>query len=237
MENSERFIILMKNVTKLVEKYGNILEKKENKELLKQKEDDICDYPVINNYFRRKNITTNQTDRVVPISTELINDYNQKTGSKIEKAEVRYGPNSDQLMRDYHANALTLGMAIYMNSRSYKPENEEGRKTLFHELTHIKQNQEDILEGQKTVEELENEAEATEISAETINEKYKIIEVNGKKYKVTKSTYKKIMEDLKERIDTWLEEQESLLSEEEYLELLLKYEKIESEYRFPWQQN
>ena len=32
MEKSELFIILMKNVTKNVEKYGNILEKKQNKE-------------------------------------------------------------------------------------------------------------------------------------------------------------------------------------------------------------
>lgn len=235
--NRKQFLKILKCISEVSEIESKALIEQSKNLRLMQKNDDICDFPVINRYFKLKERLDRTHERVVPISSEIINEYNQKNDAKIERAEVRYGPNSDQMMRDYHANALTLGMAIYMSSRSYKPENEEGRKTLFHELTHIKQNQEDILKGQKTVEELENEAEATEKTAETINEKYKIIEVNGEKYKVTKSTYKKIMEDLKERIDTWLEEQESLLSEEEYLELLLKYEKIESEYRFPWQQN
>lgn len=237
MTKYEKLITFIDNLINVANQLNkNPLQKDKESKGLMQKNDDICDFPVINRYFKLKERLDTTHERVVPISSEIISEHNQKNDAKIERAEVRYGPNSDQMMRDYHANALTLGMAIYISSRAYKPETEEGKKTLVHELTHIKQNQEDILEGQKTVEELELEAEETEKIAETIKEEYKTIEIDGKQYKITKKAYTKLMGELKERVENWIEDQESNLSEEEYLELLLKYEKIESEYRLPWQQ-
>lgn len=235
--NKQQFIKILKCISEVSEIESKALIKQSKNLRLMQKNDDICDYPVINRYFQMKARIDSSKDRVVPISTELINDYNQKTGSKIGRVEMCYGPNADELIRDSHATALTLGMAIYMSSRAYKPETEEGQKTIFHELTHVKQNQEDTLQGQKTVEELENEAEAAEKLAETIKNEYKTIEVGGKEYKVSKETYKKLMQTLKERIEKWLEDQELVLSDEKYLDLLLKYESIESAGRLPWQKD
>ena len=236
MTKYEKLITFIDNLINVANQLNkNPLQKDKESKGLMQKNDDICDYPVINRYFQMKARIDSSKDRVVPISTELINDYNQKTGSKIGRVEMCYGPNADELIRDSHATALTLGMAIYMSSRAYKPETEEGQKTIFHELTHVKQNKEDSLQGQKTVEELEKEAEAAEKLAETIKNEYRTIEVGGREYKVSKETYKKLMQTLKERIEKWLEDQELVLSDEKFLELLLKYESIESAGRLPWQ--
>lgn len=236
MAESEKLLKLLKDIADITEKHGNVFEKNDKNKVIRQREESICDFPVINRYFpMRKNIIEN-SDRVIPISTTTLNEYNRKTDSDIKNVELHYGPNSDELTRSYHANALTIGAAIYLNTKAYKPETEEGQKTLVHELTHIKQNQEDILEGQKSVEDLESEAEQMEKIAEYNPEVYKTITVKGKEYKVTQKLYNEMIKKVKFNVEHWIADLDKKIPDEEYLELLLKYEKLENEKKFIWQQ-
>ena len=111
--------------------------------------------------YRNKNV-----DRVVPIENTVLNELNIETGNNVETVQVHYGPYADELTRSLHTLALTVGADIYFRSKVYKPETEEGRKVLAHELTHVQQSKEDRLEGQRPVVELEKEAEIQKIQAE-----------------------------------------------------------------------
>ena len=160
----------------------------------------------------------------------LLNEYNLKTGSNVEEAIIHYGPNSDEITRAYHANAITIGNSIYFRNGAYKPETEDGRKTLAHELTHIQQNKEDILEGHRPTEELEFEAEQTEKIAETIKEEKITKIINGKAYNLTPKQWKVIMDNAYHELERWVEMQRIQMSEEDYLELLLNFRNVETNY-------
>ena len=95
---------------------------------------------------------------------------NIETGNNVETVQIHYGPYADELTRSLHTLALTVGADIYFRSKAYKPETEEGRKVLAHELTHVQQSKEDRLEGQRPVVELEKEAEDAEKKVEYITE-------------------------------------------------------------------
>ena len=96
-----------------------------------------------------------------------------------------YGPAADEYTRSHHALALVLGMDIFFRNGAYRPETEEGRKILAHELTHVTQQKRDILRGETTREELEGEAEAAEKQVEDSEERCQKIVFKGKKYKVS----------------------------------------------------
>ncbi len=235
MESAERFLLLLKDIADVTENCGDILSKPKNKRKYAQKEESISDFPVINRYFRAREKTFSNTDRIIPISTTTLNEYNQKTGSKIEKVELHYGSNSDELARSYHANALTIGAAIYFRNGAYKPETEEGRKTLAHELTHVQQNMEDNLTGQKTVEDLEKEAESMEQIADSIQPKYRYLNYNGRQIKVSEAQYRKLMEQVKEKIEYEIENNTMHLNDEDYLQFLIRYEEMEERGELIWQ--
>ena len=52
---------------------------------------------------------------------------------------IVYGPAADEYTRSHHALALVLGMDIFFRNGAYRPETEEGRKILAHELIHVAQ--------------------------------------------------------------------------------------------------
>lgn len=206
----------------------NCLRRLRKKNITKQVENKFAEYSILENYLRR--ISSRNNDRVIPITNETLNEFNLKTGSNVEKAVAYYGANSDEMARAYHANAITIGNAIFFRNGAYKPETEEGRKTLAHELTHVQQNKEDILEGQRPIEELEKEAEKTEI-IEEYNPDPKIKKViNGKEYYLTSKQLKSINEDIVRDIGTWVDSQEYQMTEEDFFKLLLKYEEFENTY-------
>ncbi len=126
----------------------------------KQKDSDFMEYSLVEAHLRR--ISERKNDRSVPVETTVLNEYNLKTGSNLENATIRYGAYSDELTRAYHATALTIGATVYFSTKAYKPETEEGRKTIAHELTHVAQHRNRPLADNRTKEELEAEAEAAE---------------------------------------------------------------------------
>lgn len=210
-----------------------LLNKGKKRFINNQKEEQYTEYSVIENHLRR--ISKSGKDRIFPIDNQTLEEFNIKTGNNVETVELHYGPYSDELTRAYHANALTIGATIYFNTKAYKPETEEGRKTLAHELTHVQQNKQDILEGQKTKVDLEQEAEMAEQIEKYAPEKYREIEFRGKKYKITKKEYDEIMEEIKRGVEEKLENNSMLLPEEDYLRALIKYKEFENRNKLIWQ--
>ena len=218
--------------------YGNAknpLSKKKQYHLFTQKDEYSPGFYLVQNHLRRASKRNMNNDRVVPIEMTTLNEYNLKTGDNLEDVKIHYGAYSDELTRAYHATALTIGATIYFSTKAYKPETEEGRKTLVHELTHIRQNKEDILEGQKTTEELEMEAERTEKIEEHNTERYREITFEGEKYRLSEKEYRKIMDEIRNEVEQQLDHNTMDLSQTEYLKALIRYQELEQRSELIWQ--
>ena len=218
--------------------YGNAknpLSKKKQYHLFTQKAEYSPGFYLVQNHLQRASKRNMNNDRAVPIETTTLNEYNLKTGSNLENVKIMYGAYSDELTRAYHATALTIGATIYFSTKAYKPETEEGRKTLAHELTHVQQNKDDILEGQKNKEELEKEAEQVEKIIEYNPEKYREINFEGKKYKLTEREYRELMDKIRKRVEQQLEYNTMGLSDAEYLKVLIQYQEMERRRELIWQ--
>ena len=174
-------------------------------------------------------------DRKHPLDTVIINDFNQKTGSNLDGVKILYGSGADEYTRSRHALALAAADKIYFRNGAYKPETEEGRSLLAHELTHIAQhkNKEEYKNASKT--ELEQEAEINEL-----NEKYNpdpliAKKIGGTEYKFRKSEWKRIVNDAVRGLEQYIEWEEGRMPNSEYLELLLKYQKFMDEDMREWE--
>lgn len=173
-------------------------------------------------------------DRKHPLDSVIINDFNQKTGSSLEDVKILYGSGADEYTRSHHALAIAIADRIYFRNGAYKPETEEGRSLIAHELTHVMQhkNKQEYKDASKT--ELEQEAELNEL-----NEKYNpdpIIEkkIDGTEYHFRKSVWKKIVSNAVLELEQYIESEESVMSESEFLELLLKYQKFRRDDMREW---
>ena len=165
-------------------------------------------------------------DRNHPIDTVIINEFNQKTGNALEEVKIIYGAGADEYARSRHALALAVADRIYFRNGAYKPETEEGRKLLAHELTHIAQhkNREEYRNASKS--ELEREAEINEL-----NEKYNpdpliAKKIRGKEYRFRKSVWKRIVNGAVRGLELYIEGEEGRMPDSDYLELLLKYQEF-----------
>ena len=207
------------------------LNKRKYRNGLRQDETDLMEYSVIEKVIYRDK----KNDRVIPIDNLSLNDFNLDLNTNVEKVEIHYGPSSDELARSYHANALTIGSAVYFRNNAYKPETEEGRKTIAHELAHIQQNKEDILEGQRPVEELESEAEAAEKVVEYKPDSIREIIFNGNKYKVTEKQYFQIMKNIKDNVESAVENNALNLNDDDYLKFIIAYNNMQRNGEFVWQ--
>ena len=154
---------------------------------------------------------------------------------KVEHATIHTGSYADELARSLHTLALVLGTDIFFRNGAYRPETEEGRKILAHELTHVAQQKRDILRGETTREELEREAEAAEKQVENNKERCREIVFKGKKYKVNERRYKQVMDEVKNRVEYVAEHNTQGLDEEEYLKFLIAYRDMERNGEMIWQ--
>ena len=164
-----------------------------------------------------------------------LNEYNLKTGSNLENVKIMYGAYSDELTRAYHATALTIGATIYFSTKAYKPETEEGRKTLAHELTHVHPNKDDIFINHKTKDELESDAEQAEQIANYNPDPLIIKRIDGVEYRYRKSVWKKIAANVFRGVEEFVEREEGRMSNADYLKLLLNYQDWLEEYRREWE--
>ena len=205
-------IAIAEFLPEIMDYYHNPYEKKENTFIEYQHKESAIERVL----FR---------DRKIPVDTVLLNEFNRNTGADIENVKLEYGPNSDEYVRSHHALAIAIADTIYIRNGAYSLENEDGRKLLTHELTHIAQNKEKETYRNVSNDEKEIEAEKNE-NTQTYNPDTLITKnINGKSYILKDSEWRKInslsMKYLEERILLL----KNSLTEKEYLKLLLQYQK------------
>lgn len=162
-------------------------------------------------------------DRSHPIDTVMLNDFNRKSRTDIETVKLEYGPSANEYTRSHHALALALGNKIYFRDGAYKPETEEGRKLITHELKHIAQNKDKENYRNVSKDEKEKEAEIAEKNEEYKSDRLMMRKIKGKEYLFKESIWKMIDHEAKQKLEEKIESLENCLAEEEYLRLLINY--------------
>lgn len=162
-------------------------------------------------------------DREFPLDTVNLMIHELNHEEDIGKVKLHVGAYADEYARSVHAMAFTVGNEIFFRHGAYKPETEEGRTLLAHELKHVAQNKEYLLADNRSRQQLEGEAELEE--AKELHEPDLFMEMNvdGEKIRLRKSQKEMIEARVKKSIEEWVENQEYTMSEEEYLKLLISY--------------
>lgn len=162
-------------------------------------------------------------DRKFPLDSVELKVHELNHEEDIGEVTLHTGAYADEFARSAHALAFTVGASIYFRNGAYRPETEEGRALLAHELKHVAQNREYMTADNRTVEELETEAE-TEESMERYNpDPYVSIKMDGREYSLRKSMETKLNSMVETELEKWVAEQEREMSEDEYLKLLVNY--------------
>lgn len=163
-------------------------------------------------------------DRKYKLDTIKLDEFSREHKTALDEATIHIGTTADEYTRSLNALALTVGSDIYFRNGAYKPETEEGREILAHELTHVSQNKnkEDYRNADK--DELENEAEIAENREKYEADPYLVYKTERKEYTIRKSKLKEIQKLKDDYLEEWLENMRNSLSEEKYLELLCKYQ-------------
>ncbi len=167
-------------------------------------------------------------DRSYPVPAQIINDFKDKTGADVEGTKIIHGIGADEYTRMHHALALVVANTIFFRNGAYRPETEEGRKILAHELTHVAQNKDKEAYRNATRVEMEAEAEQAEnIEKEAEQESDPLITSNigHKSYTFKKSVWQRIIRKALSDVESEILRAKSRLNGKEYLELLLKYQK------------
>jgi hypothetical protein len=102
-------------------------------------------------------------DRVFPSETVTPLNYSAgQDGRAPENVTIHTGPYADELTRSMKAFAVTIGKHIYLMSGVYSPGTETSEAVMQHELTHVKQFEEQRFKYNVDTEALEREAVAAE---------------------------------------------------------------------------
>jgi len=167
-----------------------------------------------------------ENDRHFPLETVMLQSHKLKHDTELNNAMIHIGSTADEFARSFNALALTVGRDIFFRHGAYKPETEEGRKILAHELTHVAQYEEDRITAKKSVKELEQEAEMAERQGEYDDDPLEEIEIGGEIFYLHPSEHPEVIYDAIEMTKRWLEEQKYILDEKEYFRLLQKYAEL-----------
>ena len=128
-----------------------------------------------------------------------------------------------------HVIALAIGTDIYFRNGAYKPETEEGRALLVHELTHVAQYSEKRMLGQTDRKELEAEAEYAEKDEYYESDPVTSEVIGGVGFRIRKSKLSAVKQMIKERLEWLIEEYCVRYNDERALRLLVKYAELEAE--------
>lgn len=164
-----------------------------------------------------------QNDRRFPLETVKLKSIELEHNENLKEATIHTGFYADEFARSLHALAFTVGTDIYFRNGAYKPESEEGRKLLAHELKHVSQYEENPSEYNKTKKELEEEAVNAEQKEVYEPDPLVNIDISGRKYNLRQSKIEKFNHLTEQELEEWIEQQKSTMSESDYLKLLIKY--------------
>ena len=222
-----------KNVKIIVDIYNFAIQKiKENPNLLeiridqskkdgKKKQEDTGN---VENALPAAMIMRNYlNDREFPLESVMLSTAETIHDEDIGKVKIHIGAYADEYARSMHAMAFTIGSTIFFRNGSYKPESEEGRALLAHEMKHISQNREYMTADNRTREELEAEAVQAEETERYDPDPYVSEVINGKSCRMRKSQKAKFDHMVEKGLEEWVSMQEYSMSETEYLKLLLNY--------------
>jgi hypothetical protein len=74
-----------------------------------------------------------------PLPSDIQNEARQTLGSSFKDVRLHTGEEADAISRRISARAFTIGKDIFFKKDAYAPGTTQGRETLIHELTHVKQ--------------------------------------------------------------------------------------------------
>lgn len=203
-----------------IQKYFEYFEKEHNLELKQDKE------------FKERFSNPQKTilrdagnDRKYKMETIKLSEFSREHNLPVDEATIHIGMNADEYARSLNAFALTIGADIFFRNGAYKPESEEGRKLLAHELTHVVQNKHKEEYRNVDQEELETEAENEEKKEGYETDPRVNFNTGLRNIQMRKSDAMKIEKMIEQNIEEWLDWMEFSLNEDEYLDLLCKYQK------------
>ena len=125
--------------------------------------------------------------------------------------------------------AYAVADRIYFRNGAYKPETEEGRKLLAHELTHVAQNKNKQELRNTTRSELEEQAEQNEEQAVYNPDPNVTIKYHGKYITMRESRMGKFADKIAKNILEEVEGMEKAMSDADYLKYLIDFtEKVKS---------
>lgn len=162
-------------------------------------------------------------DREFPLESVMLSSTETRHQEEIGKVKLHIGAYADEYARSMHAMAFTIGATIFFRNGAYKPESEEGRALLAHELKHVSQNKEYMTADNRTKEELEAEAVQAEELERYNPDSYVYESIGGKTYRMRKSQQAKLNYLVEKGLEEWVEGQERSMSSADYLKLLLNY--------------
>jgi len=182
-------------------------------------------------YGNRRPITeyVQTNDRTFPLDTVKIKGFEKKYNTILETPLIHYGAQSDAITRSMQALAIAIGTDIYFRNGAYKPESEEGRALLAHELTHVAQYSEKRMLRQTDRKELEAEAEYAEKDEYYESDPVTSEVIGGVGFRIRKSKLSAVKQMIKERLEWLIEEYCVRYNDERALRLLVKYAELEAE--------
>ena len=178
---------------------------------------------------------SSENNRIIPLDAITKSEFELERDTELGNTKIIYGHGSDEMLRSNGLVAFALANKIYIQTHKYKPETEEGRALLAHELTHVQQYSEKRINNQTSKEELEKEAEQVEKIIEYNPKKYREINFEGKKYKLTERKYRELMDEIRKRVEYQLEYNTMGLSDADYLKVLIQYQEMERRKELIWQ--
>ena len=168
-------------------------------------------------------------DREHQLDRVIVNGFNKKNDTDIESVKIIYGPGANEYTKSRHALALAVADRIYFRNGAYKPETEEGRKLLAHELTHVAQNKNKQELRNTTRSELEEQAEQNEEQAVYNPDPNVTIKYHGKYITMRESQMGKFADKIAKKILEEVEGMEKAMSDADYLKYLIDFsEKVKS---------
>jgi len=211
---------------KMIEDNPDLL--KINKPIRKNKTDpdSNVEYDIVSRVMQ---LRSRIQDREFPLDTVKLKIHELENNEKLDEATIHIGYKADEYARNMNVLAFTIGKDIFFRDGKYKPETEEGRVLLAHELKHVSQNSENPSEDNRTVEELEQEAMIAEQAAKYDPDPLLEYKVGSKVYNLRKSVINEIEREADAMLEEYILEQERYLSEEDFLDLILRYEKYTEE--------
>jgi len=110
------------------------------------------------------------SDKIFKLDSVQKTQFERAFDTDLEDVRIHIGPYADDITRNAHADAVTIGRDIYFHAGKYSPDTEEGRNLLAHELRHFIHFKEDKrMVYREDIEELEDQAMAAEMMMANIS--------------------------------------------------------------------